>query len=56
MSNGSEWRIATGDWSKGDEGRTIGVAISHDDERQRMANSDWRIAKRQRIAICWSGY
>ncbi|MDT7898297.1 MAG: hypothetical protein RRB24_09410 [Armatimonadota bacterium] len=41
MSNGSEWRIATGDWSKGDEGRTVGVAISHDDERQRMANSDW---------------
>jgi hypothetical protein len=59
MSNGSEWRIATGDWSKGDEGRTVGVAISHDDERQiatAAATGDWRIAKRQRIAICWSGY
>jgi hypothetical protein len=43
MSNGSEWRIATGDWSKGDEGRTVGVAISHDkNSHDKISHDDER--------------
>jgi len=52
-SNGSEWRLASGEC----EWRMVGAdpcvchkAISHDGKRQRLAISDWRLVKRQRIA------
>jgi hypothetical protein len=35
QKNGSDWRLANGDWSNDSD---VGVAISHDGERQRMAN------------------
>jgi hypothetical protein len=37
--DGSDWRLATGDWSNGNN---VGVAISHDGKT--AANGDWRLA------------
>ncbi|MFZ8828138.1 MAG: hypothetical protein ACO2PK_06990 [Armatimonadota bacterium] len=42
--NGSDWRLATGDWSNGND---VGVAISH----ETAANSEWRLATGQRAAM-----